>query len=390
MLTPEHFAVFGKYKDASAHAFSNDIVSPEDKDRYADIHTSLKDAAEFGVSFDSGLKFWNSRFYRDGGVQGQRPKDLWSAIINKESDPLGKYPQVYLIANELGLEIGFSVAIHESDYYNEDIKIRNRAIVPVLYKMLPEADSPIIRTLSDGLATSGGNWFFGVKSRQGLKGDFNTLAELVNHIKSGDASAKGGGSVYKIISPSQAVEPAFRLDDEVRKMMELFGPLMRSLTPSTNDSEFLQSQHTLFDEYAEVIAYDPSDSAEGKTYKMRKMANRLGQRKFREKLLEAYKGTCAVTGCSETNVLQAAHISPYDGPKTNHVQNGMLLRADIHNLFDLGLICIDPISHEVLVSPRVQDLKYRALNGSLARLPEKKHHRPSMVSLKTQYEFYMK
>jgi len=118
--------------------------------------------------------------------------------------------------------------------------------------MLPEADSPIIRTLSDGLATNGGNWFFGVKSRQGLKGDFNTFADLVNHIKSGNASAKGGGSVYKIISPTQAVEATFRLDDEVRIMMELFGPLMRSLTPSNSDTEFLQSQHTLFDEYAEV------------------------------------------------------------------------------------------------------------------------------------------
>ena len=50
-----------------------------------------------------------------------------------------------------------------------------------------------------------------------------------------------------------------------------------------------------------------------------------------------YEGKCAVTGCDVPDVLQAAHIFPYMGPETNHPSNG-LLRADIHTLFDLGLI----------------------------------------------------
>ena len=155
----------------------------------------LKKQLNLVLPLSKGLRYWNSRFYRDGGVQGNRPKDLWSAIINEDSDLLGKYPQVYVIASELGLEIGFSIAIHERDYYNDDIKIKNRAIVPILYRMLPNYDSSIIKTLQEGLNKNGSNWFFGEKSRQGVKGDFDNLTDLVRHIKSRKASEKGGGSV---------------------------------------------------------------------------------------------------------------------------------------------------------------------------------------------------
>ncbi|WP_169719739.1 HNH endonuclease, partial [Novosphingobium acidiphilum] len=56
--------------------------------------------------------------------------------------------------------------------------------------------------------------------------------------------------------------------------------------------------------------------------------------------MKAYDGKCAVTSCAIEPLLEAAHIHPYLGPKTNHVTNGMLLRADIHTLFDLGLLAI--------------------------------------------------
>ncbi|WP_200883691.1 HNH endonuclease [Archangium violaceum] len=52
----------------------------------------------------------------------------------------------------------------------------------------------------------------------------------------------------------------------------------------------------------------------------------------------AYGGRCALTDCEEPRVLEAAHIFPYHGPQTNHVTNGLLLRADLHVLFDLGLL----------------------------------------------------
>ena len=374
MLTAKHFEVFEKYKNAGAHAFSNDIVSLDDKQRYSDIHSLLINAAKFGTSLDNGFKFWNSRFHKSGGVQGQRPKDLWSAIINDDSELFGRYPQIYFIANELGLELGFSVAIHEADYYDEDIKVRNRLIVPILYRMFPPVDSDVVKTLSNLLEEDEGDWYFGVKSRQGLKGDFQALGDLVKFIKSGD--------------PSELTKQSFSLEIEVQRMLTLFGPLMRSLTLSGSDSVYLTTQNALNVEHSSVEQFDPKDSFGGKTFKMRNLANRLGQRKFREALLSAYEGTCAITGSTEISALQAAHISPYDGSKTNSVQNGILLRADIHNLFDLGLIAIDPKTFLVIVSDRVADPTYRAFNNTKIKLPEKSRQQPSRLALQYQLEFF--
>ena len=62
--------------------------------------------------------------------------------------------------------------------------------------MLPNFDSAVIKTLQEGLNKNGSNWFFGEKSRQGLKGDFDNLTDLVRHIKSGKASEKGATIPY--------------------------------------------------------------------------------------------------------------------------------------------------------------------------------------------------
>jgi hypothetical protein len=66
------------------------------------------------------------------------------------------------------------------------------------------------------------------------------------------------------------------------------------------------------------------------------IAGRRGQQVFRQRLLDIY-GTCLVTGCDAEGVLEAAHIQPYRGAGTFLESNGLLLRADIHTLFDLGV-----------------------------------------------------
>jgi hypothetical protein len=85
-------------------------------------------------------------------------------------------------------------------------------------------------------------------------------------------------------------------------------------------------------------AFDPTDIEDGRKQIERMVTLRQGQPAFRRALLDAYERRCAVTGCAIDDVLEAAHISPYLGEHTHHVTNGLLLRADIHTLFDRGLI----------------------------------------------------
>lgn len=94
---------------------------------------------------------------------------------------------------------------------------------------------------------------------------------------------------------------------------------------------------------------------------------RRGQSLFRQKLIEAYTGRCAITGCSVKEVLEAAHILPYKGEHTNILSNGILLRADIHTLFDLGLINIDE-KLTVIVSRNLFDSEYWQYNNSKLKI----------------------
>ncbi|MGN6482463.1 HNH endonuclease [Luteibacter sp.] len=80
---------------------------------------------------------------------------------------------------------------------------------------------------------------------------------------------------------------------------------------------------------------------DARVWEMRAVAMREGQGPFRQGLLEAYDFKCAVTGCAVVEILEAAHIMPYRGGYTHRTDNGLLLRADIHTLFDKGMLWID-------------------------------------------------
>lgn len=89
------------------------------------------------------------------------------------------------------------------------------------------------------------------------------------------------------------------------------------------------------------------------------------QSAFRKKLLDRRAKRCAITGTSEPSVLEAAHIIPYASKFADRdkLENGILLRSDIHKLFDAHLISINPATRRVVVSDRVGSLDYLSLRG---------------------------
>jgi predicted restriction endonuclease len=72
---------------------------------------------------------------------------------------------------------------------------------------------------------------------------------------------------------------------------------------------------------------------------------------------------------------------PYRGSATNVVSNGLLLRADLHVLFDCGLIAIDPDKMLVVISSSLRNTGYRQLDGKALRLPKTPAHRPNRKAL---------
>ncbi len=97
------------------------------------------------------------------------------------------------------------------------------------------------------------------------------------------------------------------------------------------------------------------------------VAQRKGQEAFRRELLALY-GCCQVTGTPVAETLQAAHIYPDRGMETYHVSNGLLLRADIHLLFDAGLVVVDPKRLLVLLAPQLRTGTYSGYHRVPLRL----------------------
>jgi putative restriction endonuclease len=118
--------------------------------------------------------------------------------------------------------------------------------------------------------------------------------------------------------------------------------------------------------------------------------SRLGQGAFRILVTDAYLKRCAISGERTLPVLQASHIKPYgEGP--NHVDNGLLLRSDLHILFDRGYLTVTP-DLKVEISKRIREEYengrdyYRFHGNSLAVLPMSPLDRPNQEFLRWHNE----
>ncbi len=121
-----------------------------------------------------------------------------------------------------------------------------------------------------------------------------------------------------------------------------------------------------------------------KTYTDTTTSVRKGQNNFRDMILAAYNRKCCITQENTPDVLQAAHIQGYRSEASNHVQNGLLLRVDLHRLFDAGLITIDD-NYIVQISSYLLSDSYIQFNGMKINLPELRN-RPSLEALRWHYK----
>lgn len=131
--------------------------------------------------------------------------------------------------------------------------------------------------------------------------------------------------------------------------------------------------------------FDPADIEDGRNRILASVLQRLGQQAFRKAILAAYEQKCAITDCNTQWVLEAAHIVPYKGKQTNATSNGLLLRGDVHILFDIGLISVDPDSVTVVVSSLLGGSEYENLAGKPLSIPKKQSHRPSKAALSDHF-----
>ncbi|WP_081922525.1 HNH endonuclease [Janthinobacterium sp. RA13] len=137
------------------------------------------------------------------------------------------------------------------------------------------------------------------------------------------------------------------------------------------------SKGSVIDPDHEIEEAGPPDELQQRAIKIRR-----GQKKFRDSLLVAYSKSCAISGCKIVEILEAAHIKPHANKPNYSVTNGLLLRADLHTLFDLGLLAVDA-RLRVRLAPALLSSEYKNLEGKELRQPLSKM--PNKEALEERY-----
>jgi putative restriction endonuclease len=112
---------------------------------------------------------------------------------------------------------------------------------------------------------------------------------------------------------------------------------------------------------------------------------RLGQGAFRVLVTDVYHRRCAITGERTLPALEAAHIRPYAEGGNHETRNGLLMRRDIHSLFDAGYVTVTP-AHRFEVSRRIREefdngRHYYDMHGRSIEAPDRPQHSPDPVAL---------
>jgi hypothetical protein len=97
---------------------------------------------------------------------------------------------------------------------------------------------------------------------------------------------------------------------------------------------------------------------------LREISVRRGQPQFRNRLIARYGMQCQISGSAFPGLVEAAHIRPYAMSSDNSVTNGLLLRSDLHTLFDLGMLLIDPQTLKIKIDARLLGCGYDGFEGA--------------------------
>lgn len=390
-ITPQDCKTLGSFPNAPANSWQ-ELLTHQDRQVFRRVHRELRSigeaaAARLGNGFNVAT---TSGFNEASGVRNTRPKDLWVAIVNADSRSFLGMPQVFMIASGRGIEYGFAAAIHRADFSNQDIKRRLALVIPGLFDLLPPPGSSTVKQLQQQLAQWPPRWHYRTRLRQAPGDEFVDFPTLLANLQGPAGKSRGAGAITRYYKPRELTADV-SLTSEFARAAELFAPLMRYVAERYRFGDDANALNDMLvkvgvNEPVDILSdFDPKSLADARARALRLIVQRQGQAAFRRRVLQAYGGKCAVTGSTAIQTLEAAHIVPYSGKDANVLPNGLLLRADIHTLFDLGLMKVDQ-GGRVWISPVVADEQYRKMHGREVRLPEASTDHPSKDALAWHWE----
>jgi len=216
----------------------------------------------------------------------------------------------------------------------------------------------------------------------GEKTGVTSLQELIQRMTHYQHNRQTSGSE---IGCNILIEPFFFPEEDWIPIPENWSPsIQRGLTYDTDDKYGAELWEAVQAGLAKIKIY-PADDKDPDTFQYGNeylTKARLGQGSFRILVTDAYHRRCAVTNEKTLPALEATHIKSYNKDGPHRTNNGILLRADIHRLFDDGYVTLDQ-GLRFLVSERVREQfengreYYRFHGVKLQNLPDSINDLPS-------------
>jgi hypothetical protein len=181
--------------------------------------------------------------------------------------------------------------------------------------------------------------------------------------------------------------------------LEYFRKLKQNLSASKSSvnkyKQFCESEpeHSHFIPFCTTNILDTSDSilidslsTDPRERTLGIVRLRRGQPKFRNALVRRYGNSCMISGCKVMDIVEACHIYPYHRGEISNTENGLLLRSDLHTLFDLGLIAIRPSDVKVMTARALIGTEYAVFHHQELLDAQGKPIRPSRKFLEWHAE----
>src|SRR3954447_25550201 len=159
---------------------------------------------------------------------------------------------------------------------------------------------------------------------------------------------------------------------------------------STADPEGMQLWNAVQAAMSRLPSTGLVEASQARYGEPRLVQPRLGQGAFRLLVTDIYHRRCAITGEKTLPALNAAHIRPFAEGGEHDATNGVLLRRDIHSLFDAGYVTVTP-DFRFEVSRRIREefengRHYYELHGAQIALPDQPERRPDPSALRWHNE----
>lgn len=230
----------------------------------------------------------------------------------------------------------------------------------------------------------------------------NSYRCLYGHEFPQPAASVRSGTEYKAYFGLDYIEVSARIEAAELRPFELTNSRQLSLRPcdldglmryivrrDRNAAATLKGWLTtralkLTDEDADTA--EPTDVLDEREHRHLGIRLRRGRKVFRDELIRRYGPRCMVSGCTVGALLEAAYIQPETIPKFNNPTNGLLLRSDLHTLFDLNLLAVDPDRLVTVLHPDLAGSEYAVFDGAPLLIASGRG--PNRRALATRWEAY--